>query len=64
MHYGPASLAWCLKNSNVSTVITGASRPEQVNENMKAPAVAEKIDSSFMDRIETILSNKPKLDRD
>ncbi|MGE5225158.1 MAG: potassium channel beta subunit family protein, partial [Omnitrophica WOR_2 bacterium] len=30
------ALAWCLKNPNVSTVITGASRPEQVVENMKA----------------------------
>ena len=30
------SLAWCLKNPHVSTVITGASRPAQVDENMKA----------------------------
>src|SRR5262249_49143744 len=30
------ALAWCLKNPNVSTVITGASRPEQVVENMQA----------------------------
>ena len=30
------ALAWTLKNQNVSTVITGASRPEQVKENMKA----------------------------
>ena len=30
------SLAWCLKNPHVSTVITGASRPAQVVENMKA----------------------------
>ena len=33
------SLAWCLKNPHVSTVITGASRPAQVVENMKALAV-------------------------
>src|SRR2546427_8610269 len=39
------ALAWCLKNPNVSTVITGESRPEQVNENMKAAEVAGKIDS-------------------
>lgn len=58
------ALAWCLKHPNVSTVITGASRPEQVNENMKAADVAEKMDSSFMEKIETILGNKPKLDRD
>jgi aryl-alcohol dehydrogenase-like predicted oxidoreductase len=30
------SLPWCLKNPHVSTVITGASRPAQVVENMKA----------------------------
>jgi aryl-alcohol dehydrogenase-like predicted oxidoreductase len=30
------SLAWCAKNPHVSTVITGASRPAQVKENMKA----------------------------
>ena len=30
------SLAWCVKNPHVSSVITGASRPEQVVENMKA----------------------------
>jgi len=46
------SIAWCAKNPNVSTVITGASSPEQVNQNMKAiealalltPDVMEKID--------------------
>lgn len=53
------ALAWCLKNPNVSTVITGASRAEQVRENMKALDVVEKLDSSVMDRIETILDNKP-----
>jgi voltage-dependent potassium channel beta subunit len=55
------ALAWCLKNPNVSTVITGASRPEQVTENMKALAVAEKITPDIMERIEGILQNKPKL---
>ena len=29
------ALAWCLKNPNVSTVITGASKPEQVTQNVK-----------------------------
>jgi len=58
------ALAWCLKNPNVSTVITGASRPEQVNENMKAAEVAGKIDSSLMEKIDSILGNKPRPDRD
>ena len=29
------ALAWCLKNPNVSSVLTGASKPEQVTENMR-----------------------------
>jgi voltage-dependent potassium channel beta subunit len=48
------SLAWCLKNPNVSTVITGASRVEQVTENMKAAEIASKLDTAVMERITTI----------
>jgi len=54
------ALAWCMKNPNVSTVITGASRPEQVSENMKALEVAPKLDSDLLETIETILGNKPQ----
>ncbi len=57
-------IAWCLKNQNVSTVITGASRPEQVIENMKAPDVVPKLTSDVMERIEGVLGNKPKLEED
>ena len=53
-------LAWCLKNPNVSTVITGASKPEQVIENMKAVEVAQKLSAEVMERIESILGNKPR----
>jgi voltage-dependent potassium channel beta subunit len=53
------ALAWCLKNPNVSTVITGASRPEQVPENMKALDVVPKLTDQVMGRIEEILDNKP-----
>ena len=45
------ALAWCLKNPNVSTVITGATRPEQVTENMKALAVVEKLTPEIMTKI-------------
>ncbi len=55
------ALAWCLKNSNVSTVITGASRPEQVVENMKAVEVVPKLDTEVIERIERVLENKPEL---
>jgi voltage-dependent potassium channel beta subunit len=57
-------LAWCLKNPNVSTVITGASRPEQVVENMKASEIMPKLDSSVMERIDVILGNKPELEEE
>lgn len=46
------SLAWCMKNPNVSSVITGASRPEQVSANMGALDVVDRLDSTVMQRIE------------
>ena len=54
------ALAWCLKNPRVSTVITGASRPEQIEQNMKALEIADALDEGVMTRIEGILDNKPK----
>ncbi len=53
-------LAWCLKNPNVSTVITGASRPSQVHENMQALEVAPKLTPDVLDRIEQVLGNRPE----
>ena len=58
------ALAWCLKNPNVSTVITGASKPEQVRENMKAINDLNKLTNDVMYKIELILANKPSLERD
>lgn len=45
------AIAWCLKNPNVSTVITGATKPEQVAENMKALTVVEKITPDLMKKL-------------
>ncbi len=53
------ALAWTLMNPSVSTTITGASRVEQVVENMKAIDVVEKLTPAIMERIEAILDNKP-----
>lgn len=53
------ALAWTLKNPNVSTTITGASKVEQVVDNMKAIDVFEQLTPDVMERIETILDNKP-----
>jgi voltage-dependent potassium channel beta subunit len=54
------ALAWCASNPHVSTVITGASRPEQVQENMKALDVLPKLTPAVKERIEGILKNKPE----
>jgi voltage-dependent potassium channel beta subunit len=51
------SLAWCLKNPNVSTVITGASKLSQVKENMKAVEVKEKLTDDVMERIQSIIED-------
>ena len=47
------ALAWCLKNPNVSTVITGASRVSQVHENMKALEAVPKLTAEVVEAIET-----------
>jgi voltage-dependent potassium channel beta subunit len=54
------ALAWCLKNPNVSTVITGASRPGQVRENVGAVEVGDKLTPEVMAKIESVLGNKPE----
>ncbi|KAF1999518.1 voltage-gated potassium channel subunit beta-1 channel subunit beta-1 [Amniculicola lignicola CBS 123094] len=54
------ALAWCLKNKNVSTVILGASKPQQVHDNCKALQLLPKLTPEIMDEIEGILGNKPK----
>ena len=56
------ALAWCLKNANVSTVITGASRPDQLEENLQALEVVGKLTDDVMARIEGVLQNKPESD--
>jgi voltage-dependent potassium channel beta subunit len=46
------AIAWVLKNPNVSTIITGASRVEQLHENLKATEVASKLTPEVMARID------------
>lgn len=55
------ALAWCLKNPNVSTVITGASRVEQVHDNVKALDLVDQLTDDVMEKIEDVLQNKPQL---
>jgi aryl-alcohol dehydrogenase-like predicted oxidoreductase len=48
----PLALAWCLRNQNVSTVILGASRVEQLLQNLEAPALVERFDADTWKQVE------------
>jgi voltage-dependent potassium channel beta subunit len=50
------AIAWCLRHPRVSSVITGASRVEQVHENLAALDVLERLDDATVDRIEKALA--------
>ena len=54
------SLAWCLKNPNVSTVILGASRLSQLEDNLGALDALPKLDDGVMARIDEIMGNRPE----
>jgi len=54
------AIAWTLKNPNVSTVILGASRLSQLEENLKALEAVPQLTADVMEKIEEILDNKPK----
>jgi voltage-dependent potassium channel beta subunit len=54
------AIAWCLRNENVSTVILGASKTNQLLENFKALEAKQKLTAEVMEKIELILGNKPK----
>lgn len=53
------ALAWVAKNPNTSTVILGASRPEQIVDNLKALDVIPKLTPEVLEKMESILGNKP-----
>lgn len=48
------ALAWCLHNPDVSTVILGASRTEQLKENLGAMEVYDRLDESVVERLEEL----------
>lgn len=54
------ALAWAAKNQNVSTVILGATKVEQVVDNVKALELIDKLTPEIMDEIDAVLDNKPK----
>lgn len=53
------SIAWTLKNPNVTTAILGATKKEQLLENLKALEVAEKLTPEVLQRIDEIMHTKP-----
>lgn len=55
------SIAWCLKNPNVSTVILGASKVPQLQENLQVLEVLPLLTEDVLTKIEEIVGNKPKL---
>ncbi len=55
------SIAWCIKNPNVTTAILGATNKDQLLENLKAETATEKLTVEVMQRIDEIVQTKPVL---
>jgi voltage-dependent potassium channel beta subunit len=55
------SIAWCIKNPNVSTAILGATKKQQLLDNLKAIEIVEKLTPDIIEKIEKIMNNKPVL---
>ena len=49
------ALGWCLQNKHVSTVILGASKPEQLKQNLKTLDYVDQFDDSLMQKIDSII---------
>ncbi len=55
------SIAWCIKNPNVTTAILGATKKEQLIDNLTALKAVELLTSEVISKIEAIMQNKPVL---
>jgi len=55
------SIAWCIKNPNVSTAILGATKKIQLLDNLSALDAAVKLTPEIMEKIENIMKTKPTL---
>ncbi len=53
------SIAWCIKNPDVSTAILGATKKEQLLDNLQALEAVKKLTPEIMEKIETIAGTKP-----
>jgi voltage-dependent potassium channel beta subunit len=57
------ALAWCLTNPQIHSVVTGASVASQVQENMEAINIAERLTLDWREKIELVLNNKPTAEK-
>lgn len=55
------SIAWCIKNPHVTTAILGATKKEQLEENLKSLDVLPLLSDEIMNRIDEVMKTKPKL---
>lgn len=55
------AIAWCISNPNVTTAILGATKPEQLTENLKALEVYPKITTEVKERIDEVMGTKPTM---
>ena len=53
------SIAWVIRNKDVSTAILGAMKPEQLKENLGALEVCKKLNKDILEEIEKIMKNAP-----
>lgn len=53
------SIAWCIRNPNITTAILGATREEQLKENLKAIDILPKLTTEIMEQIDVIMGTKP-----
>jgi aryl-alcohol dehydrogenase-like predicted oxidoreductase len=58
----PLAIAWCVKNPNVTTAILGATRKEQLLQNLRALELLPVLTPEVLEKIEAILQNKPYWD--
>jgi voltage-dependent potassium channel beta subunit len=55
------AIAWCISNPNVTTAILGATKEEQLTENLKALEVLPKLTTDVLEEIDSIIGNKPMM---
>jgi voltage-dependent potassium channel beta subunit len=56
------AIAWCIKNPHVTTAILGATKKEQLMDNLKALDVVDKLTAEILEKIENIMQTKPVID--